>query len=65
MPSAQKVTPPIAPWITAMTMLPLTVARTTAVKRAISWALYSSLSGIEARMLRPIDRPSRNRKKST
>ena len=40
--------------MTAMTMLPLTVARTTAAKRAMSWALYSSLSGIAERMFRAI-----------
>ena len=48
-----------------MTMLPLTVARTTAAKRAVSWALYSSLSGMAERTLRAISRPSRKRKKST
>ncbi len=35
-PRSQNATPPMVPWITAITMLPLTVARTTAVNLSIS-----------------------------
>jgi len=63
-PSIQKVTPPIVPWIIAMMMLPLTVALTTDVNFPSSLFVWSSLRGIAAVIDATSFSPSRNRKNS-
>ena len=63
-PSTPRMKPPRAPCTTATMMLPLTVARTTAVNLAIRLRLCMSLSGMALRISATSCEPSRSRKNS-